>query len=161
MKIRKATLEDLKTIQDLNYQLFVYDSEFEPELNMEWPYHEGEEYFKDKIAGDGVCLVAEVEEKIVGYLAGGIREGEGWLKLQRSEIENMFVLQEFRGMGIGAKLVQTFKDWSKEQGVKRVVVNAFFGNKLAVEFYSSFTVANSAYKKNGFEDYDISLQLKL
>lgn len=48
-EIRRAGLTDLRVVQDLNYQLFVHDSEFESELNMDWPYQEGEEYFKRRI----------------------------------------------------------------------------------------------------------------
>ena len=149
--IRKATVQDLKIIQDLNYQLFVHDSEFESELNMNWPYREGENYFKEKITEDtGVCFVVEVEGKVVGYLAGGIR-GEDWLKPKRSEIDNMFVAKGFRGRGIGKALVKEFMKWSKEQRVKRVVVNAFWGNEDSIKFY----------KKVGFKNYDQSLQLEL
>lgn len=150
--IRKATLEDLKIIQDLNYQLFIHDSEFEPELNMDWPYGEGEYYFKVRITEDtGACFVVEVEERVVGYLAGGIRKGEEWLKPKRSEIDNMFVAEGFRGRGIGKTLAEEFVKWSKEQGVKKVIVNAFWGNEDSIKFY----------KKVGFNSYDISLQIDL
>lgn len=152
VEVRKAREGDLKAVQDLNYQLFVHDSQFEPELNMDWPYREGEEYFKRRIQGeDGVCLVAEMGDQIAGYLAGGIRGGEDWLKVLRSEIENMFVLKEFRKAGVGRILVEEFKQWSQEKGAKRVVVNAFWGNIGSIEFY----------KKIGFESYDISLELKI
>ena len=58
--IRKAHKDELGTIQDLNYKLFLWDYERDPTLNINWPYEKaGEEYFKDKISGEkGVCFVA-------------------------------------------------------------------------------------------------------
>lgn len=148
---RKAEISDLKLIQDLNYQLFSHDQGFESDLNMDWPYREGESYFRDKINGShGVCFVAEIENQIVGYLAGGIRLGEDWLKPKRAEIENMFTKEEFRRCGVGKTLITSFIKWSKAQGVQRVVANAFYGNNEGIEFY----------KKVGFASYDISLELK-
>lgn len=152
MIIRKAVLKDLEFIKKLNHQQFVYELEFEKDLNLKWSYQEGDLYFRDKISGqDGVCFVAELDGKIIGCLAGGIREGESWLNLVRSEVENIFVDEEFRRKGVGRKLIQAFIEWSKDQKVNRVVINSFWKSSEAIKFY----------KKMGLVPYDMSLELTL
>lgn len=45
-KIRPAIIDDLKAVQDLNHELFVFDIKSDPLLNINWPYEtEGESYF--------------------------------------------------------------------------------------------------------------------
>jgi|GEM_PF-5344432 len=38
VNIRPAKIEDLKAVQDLNHDLFVYDSASDPNLDLDWPY---------------------------------------------------------------------------------------------------------------------------
>lgn len=52
--IRLAKSEDLKHVQDLNHQLFLSDVQHFDDLNTNWPYEEGEKYFRDRIAGKNV-----------------------------------------------------------------------------------------------------------
>ena len=70
--VRLAREDELKVVQDLNHALFIHDNAHFGDLNLNWPYQkEGEIYFTNKINGsDGVCFVAEVAGKVVGYLAG-------------------------------------------------------------------------------------------
>ena len=46
--IRKATQEDLKAIQELNYKLFELEyNNFDQDLNMDWTFSKtGENYFR-------------------------------------------------------------------------------------------------------------------
>lgn len=138
--IRKAKDNELKVIQDLNYQLFLHDEEYDSSLNMDWPYQQvGEEYFKNKICGkDGVCFVAEVDGAVVGYLAGGMIEPYSYRNIKKeSELENTLVKEEFRGHGIGEKLFQEFIEGSKEQSAEKIKVSASAGNSRAIKFYQN------------------------
>ena len=73
--IRKATIYDLFEIQSLNNLLFKLEKEnFDPTLVENWPMtEEGEKYFKTLIE-DAYVIVAILNDKIVGYLAGSINE---------------------------------------------------------------------------------------
>jgi len=45
--IRKATIDDLKDILKLNFELFKYEfKNFDKSLKMDWTYSEGEKYFE-------------------------------------------------------------------------------------------------------------------
>ncbi len=151
--IRNAKTEELKAVQDLNYALFESDRPHDPLLAMDWPYTEGEAYFRGAISGEtGVCFVAEVEGKLVGYLVGSIKLGDfSYRPIKRTELENMFVKAEFRSQGIGAKLARAFLEWSCDNGAKRSFVQAYAPNEKAIAFY----------QKLGFVPYVLELETKL
>ncbi len=87
----------------------------------------------------------------MGYLAGTINEKGSYEEVKYGEINNMFIKDECRGLGIGKLLINNFKDYCKTNRVNNVKVTASFKNKNAIEFY----------KKNGFEEFDLTLTLKI
>lgn len=155
MEIRKATIEDLKAIQELNLQLFQKEiAEYDDTLDDKWTFSEiGTQYYHDKIQNnDSIALVAVDNAKTVGYMVGGIRKAKSSRNIDSiAELENMFILDEYRCQGIGSKLVEEFLNWSKKQGVSRVRVIASAQNHRAIDFY----------KKHGFQEYDIILEGEL
>ena len=164
VKIRRATIKDLKQIQELNLRLFNYDKKFDPTLNCDWTLSkQGEDYFRSMIQGEsgsGFVAVAVVDsgkgkadgEKIAGYLAGTLAEQKEYrIKSALAELENMFILEEFRRQGIGSKLFDAFVGWCKSKKVGRIKVVASALNMNAVNFY----------RKNDFKDHDIVLEKEL
>ena len=150
--IRKATIEDLSVIQALNNSLFELEkSNYDPTLVKDWPLtEEGKEYFCDLINNNYV-IVAQLNNNIMGYLAGTINEKGSYEEVKYGEINNMFIKDECRGLGIGKLLINNFKDYCKTNRINNVKVTASFKNKNAIEFY----------KKNGFEEFDLTLTLKI
>ena len=71
--IRKAHIEDLQQIQNLNKLLFELEFEnYDSTLDTTWPVsNEGIDYFKNAIEND-ITIVATDENKIVGYLIGSL-----------------------------------------------------------------------------------------
>ena len=150
--IKKATLEDLKTIQNLNNQLFELEKEnYDSTLVSNWPLtNEGKLYFEDLINNQYV-IVAILNDEIVGYLAGTINEKGSYEEIQYGEINNMLVKDECRGYGIGKKLINNFKDYCRENNIYNVKVEASAKNENAINFY----------KKNGFEEFNITLTMSI
>ena len=152
--IRKAIIKDLKEILRLSLELFKKEyKEFDKSLNLNWTYKEGKKYFKDKIIKkDGFVEVVEHKGKTIGYLCGGISERLFYRKKARyAELENMLIEKEFRGKSLGTKLTKDFINWCKKNKVDYISVKASAGNKLAINFY----------RKLGFEDYDLTLEMNL
>ncbi len=153
--IRNATIEDLQKVQELNLKLFEKEhKEYDPLLNLNWTFgEEGTKYFKDRISKDDGCvLVAVVEDKIVGYLCGGLTKAEKYRHLPIvAELESTLVLDEFRSKGIGKKMYIKFIDWCKTKNVGKLRVEATAQNELAIKFYRS----------NGFKDYTLILEADL
>ncbi|HKL44068.1 MAG TPA: GNAT family N-acetyltransferase [Candidatus Absconditabacterales bacterium] len=153
--IKTATIDNLKNIQELNLKLFKKEfEEYDSLLNVNWTFGEfGTKYYQDKIINDNCCvLVAVVDDNIIGYLCGGITKGEEYRNLPIvAELENIFVLNDFRSKGIGTKLYNKFIEWCKIKKVGKLKVEASVKNKLAIEFY----------RKNNFKDYTLILEADL
>lgn len=156
MIIRKATIKDLKSIQELNLLLFKKEiSDFKDvTLDEDWVFSEkGTEYFTKKILEDeNIAEVAEDDGKIVGYLVGGMDKDKNTRKPEKvANIENTLVLEKYRGKGIGGKLMDTFIDWCNSKNIERICVCASALNEAGIGFY----------KKHGFKEYEITLDRKL
>lgn len=153
INIRKAKLSELKIVQDLNAELFKFDGSRDEFINQKWPQKEGEKYFRRMIKGDKtVCLVAEINGEIVGYLAGAVTKKLSYRTIKkRVELENIFVKKNFRGKSIGSKLVEEFFKWGKGQKATRALVVAYATNYKAIEFY----------KKKNFFPFSFSLEAEL
>lgn len=150
LKIRKAQIEDLSNIQELNHELFLHDNEFHHDLNTNWSRGaDGEEYFRRSIESDRLRLsiVAEVEGRVVGYLVARMNDPSTIYLGKRAELENMCVTADFRGLGIGTKLIDEFKAWAHGQGAERLMVEAFYDNVDARRFY----------ERNGFKGYAVMM----
>lgn len=152
LSIRKAKLTDLGTIQNLNNKLFALELEnYDSTLVKDWAISkEGKEYFKDLINNHFV-VVALLDEEIVGYLAGTINEQGSYENIQYGEINNMFVKDNCRGYGVGKTLVNEFKLYCKNNGIDNLIVTASAKNINAITFY----------KRNGFEDFNLTLTMNI
>jgi len=148
VKIRKATQNDLRKVQELNLMLFQWDSQFDNALNMEWTFGKvGESYFRDMIQNEFV-VVAQAQDNVVGYLAGSLHNEKHYSTEIYAELDNMFVLEEWRKHGVGKALIQEFFNQCEVKGIKAIRVTASAKNQGAIEFY----------KRNGFTEFDITLR---
>ena len=152
MQIRKAEITDLKEIQNLNKMLFELEfKNFDLTLDVTWcTSKEGTEYYEDAIK-NSITLVAIYENKIVGYLIGSLKTQNTYNKYSQAELDNMCILEQYRKLGIGSKLFNKFKEICIENNIKELKVVASYKNKNAINFY----------KKNGFEEADITLKQSL
>lgn len=150
--IRRAVLEDTEVIQKLNNELFKLEKEnFDSTLVTDWPLtKEGKEYFEDLITYNYV-IVAVLNGEIVAYLAGSINEKGSYEELQYGEINNMLVNDKCRGLGLGKLLIDQFKVYCKKNNIYNLKVEASAKNINAINFY----------KKNGFEDFNVTLTMNI
>lgn len=152
INVRKATLQDLASIQELNNDLFDLEyNNFDDTLKVGWTFEEeGKEYFKDMINNE-IVFVAETDGKIVGYLAGSICEQISYITETFAELDNMCIDDKYRRFGIGTLLMNEFKQYCREKNIENIKVTASAKNNRAIQFYM----------KNGFEDYNITLKYKI
>ena len=59
-------------------------------------------------------------------------------KENTGEIDSIFVLQGYRGLGIGEQLMQKGLQWMDEMGAEKIVVNVAAGNEQAFGFYERY-----------------------
>ncbi len=72
--IRRAKIEDLGDILRLNFALFEKEhNDYAPDLNLKWTYGKGKKIFAENIQNkDNFAVVAEINNKIIGYLCGSL-----------------------------------------------------------------------------------------
>jgi len=149
MIIRKATLNDLERIQELNNELFNLEIEnFDEYLIKNWPLsEEGKKYFENAIK-ECFVVVAEVDNKIVGYLLGDECDIP-YYNFKIAELCNMCVDSNYRKQGIGHSLYMEFEKHYNINGINHFMVTASFKNESAKAFYKKmgFKEANSTFIK--------------
>ena len=152
MNIRQALPTEWQQLQTLNDEVFADNYKYDPDLKRDWAMSpEGERYFKELISDPSqCCFFAEDNGKLVGYIAAAPKE-ISYRNSKYLEIDNMGVSPEYRGKGVGTMLIEEVKKWAKENGYNKLFVNSYFKNTSTINFY----------KKNGFNEIDVSLEMEL
>ena len=152
--IRRATLKDLKTIQQFGYKLLDYERQnWDSALDVNWPFSkEGEQKYRTAIT-DKYTIIAEKDKKPVGYLIGKVIDAApgSARHIKQAYLENIFVSDSDRKSGVGTKLIADFKDYCKKEGVNRINVSVLAANTTAVDFY----------QKTGFLPRSLSLSQEI
>jgi ribosomal protein S18 acetylase RimI-like enzyme len=95
-------------------------------------------------------LVAESDNKLVGVLSLNIRNS--FLHSSKSAlIDEMIVTEEFRGKGVGKRLINAAIDQSTQLGCCELEVSTQHDNTDAIEFYHRL----------GFDDRGVLLEIDL
>ena len=149
IEIKKADITYLKDIQNLNNQLFELEyNNFDSALKVGWTFEEkGTSYFKDMLE-NGIVYIALDKDNVVGYLAGSINIQGSYVTKSLAEVDNMFVLEEYRKYGIGTKLINKFKEYCLKHKIEELKVTASAKNVNAINFY----------KKNEFNEFETTLK---
>ena len=153
--VRLANLNDVHRIQELNNFLFLEEfDKYDTTLKTGWSLSkEAQEFYLDRISKDSGCAFVLVEDDvIIGYLVGCLTDDEFYRNVEVfAELDDMFILSDFRANGFGSLLFSAFKDWCNSKNVERVKVLVTAKNLGAIGFY----------KKKGFQDYNVTLELDL
>ena len=90
---------------------------------------------------DSDLYVAEVGDAIAGYSVF-------WAVMDQGELGNVAVAEEFRGRGIGHKLIETVLDRAAERGVREVFLEVRKSNASAQNLYKAFGFSEVGKRKN-------------
>lgn len=110
--------------------------------------------FRDAVNdNNAVFLVAEDGmHRILGYIGMYVSPPEG-------EITNVAVAEEFRGQGVGRTLVSAIRQWAKEHGLDRIVLEVRSSNQAAIHVYHQEGFVKLGIRKGFYsfpcEDADI------
>jgi [ribosomal protein S18]-alanine N-acetyltransferase len=119
--IRDMKLEDIDGVYNVEKSCF--------------PDPWSKESFKKEIQNKlAKYLVAQVEDKVVGYIGA-------WFVIDEAHITNVAVSPEYRGQRIGDKIVKCFIDECNDNKI----------NAMTLEVRVSNIVAQNLYKKYGFK----------
>lgn len=153
--ITKGTINDLAQIQKLNQKLFIKEEkEYDVLLNTNWSVEEmGENYFRKVLTEKNrTVYIAKTSGEIIGYLAASSNIDYRYKdSAVIADLNNFFILEEYRNQQIGSQLFEKFINWCKEIGATRATVFASSKNAKAISFY----------KQHGFQEYEIGLKIDL
>ena len=92
--------------------------------------------------------VATCEKEVVGFLELRVRPyAAGSTKERVPYVEGWYVSPEFRGKGVGAKLVDACTEWAQSQGFEELASDAELAN----------TASQAAHRALGFEEVERSV----
>ena len=138
VEIREMEIDDIAAVFHLGEQLF--KARDVPNLYRTWDEYEVINFFQ----GDSeFCLVAEVEEKIVGFILGTTvtKSRSAW---KYGLMVWLGVDPEFHRYGIATKLFMDFKDSMLEDGVRMLLVDTEADNDDALHFFRRIGFGNPA-----------------
>ncbi|MBW2995323.1 GNAT family N-acetyltransferase [Candidatus Woesearchaeota archaeon] len=132
MKIRKATIKDIKEIAELLREYDVHEHKLDKRRKIE--------KIKDIITFNKklirhpkvVFFVAEVNGKLAGMVSGEYRDSA----IDRTGIfHNIIVTEKFRGKGIGKKLLKEIEKYFRKKRCSKMHSLVRPKNKRALKFY--------------------------
>jgi ribosomal protein S18 acetylase RimI-like enzyme len=131
LEIREIELDDLAAVFHLGEQLFT--AEKWPNLYRSWDVHDLLSLF----SSDGeFCLVAELDERIVGFVLGCMLEKprSAW---RYGYLEWLGVDPSMKGKGIGKRLLNRLTDLFIENGARMMLVDTEMENVDAIRFFKN------------------------
>ncbi len=122
MNIRVAIIEDFPMVQSLFQELFTLLPNGQVER---WPQtREGQEYLLNNIHA-GHVFVAEVQDKIHGYLMWSIRQAMSFQAFkQYAELQSIYVSEPHRNNGIGTQLCEVFFNVCAQDCIDTIMVES-------------------------------------
>ena len=127
--IRQAKVEDSSAILSLINELAVFEKEPES-VNLNVSDIEQFGFCENPLFQ---CLVAEVENKVIG-MALYYQRFSTW-KGPTYNLEDLIVTETSKGKGFGAQLYEAFIEKAYESGVERIEWNVLDWNTQAIGFY--------------------------
>lgn len=150
--IREATLSDIPRVRTLSQALFLDPSSAsDTYANTEWPMTDSGKTAFEGAVQDGFLWVLEVESEIEGFICADVSEPVEWRPIKRVELLSFYITPKHRSGGYGTQLVAELVGWAKVQGAQTIFVSAYTDNVGGIEFY----------KKMGFHDYSVELEMDL
>ena len=94
-------------------------------------------------------MVVESETGVIGYITGNIILPESFrIQIKMGIIDSLFIEEQYRGQGLGSKLISFFENWCIDKGIHRTRIVASFKNQKGIKLY----------KRLGYEECDLTLE---
>ena len=149
MYIRKATITDLKILNEIGKRTFIETFASENSSENMTEYLESafttEKLMSELTNINSEFYFAEMEGEVVGYLKVNFNDSQTELKVSNAlEIERIYVLKEFHGKKVGQILYDKAIEIAKNKSLNNVWLGVWEQNPRAIRFY----------EKNGFKVFD-------
>ena len=138
--IRDALPKDAKSIADVHVSSWQHayanlmPADFLASLTATLPKREA--YWAQAIESkDSDVLVSEVDGNVIGWISVGRCRDEDKPAAESGEVMAIYILAEYWGKGIGAKLWESGLNRLFDQGYKNITLWVLSANERAVRFY--------------------------
>jgi ribosomal protein S18 acetylase RimI-like enzyme len=132
VEIRQMEIDDVAAVYHLGEELFT--SEQFPILYRTWDPYEVTDYFTTE---SDFCLVAEVDNRIVGFILANTVEKEGTAWKTYGYLSWIGVALDFQRTNLGQRLYNKLEDILQDEGVRMVIADTEAENIKAIEFFKA------------------------
>lgn len=152
IKIIKPTIENQVEINELAKQVHKLHVNWNPDLFLDVEEVISIERLNNLMETNSI-YVAKIDNKIVGYIIFDIKEKDnGFMRYRKLlSIDTLCVDKDFRGQGIGTKVLEFAKSIAKEQNCTDMHLTVNPNNENAIKVYEKF----------GMEVHNLSYMMKL
>ena len=152
IKIIKPTIENQVEINELAKQVHKLHVNWNPDLFLDVEEVISMERLNNLMQTNSI-YVAKIDNKIVGYIIFDIKEKDnGFMRYRKLlSIDTLCVDKDFRGQGIGTKMLEFAKGIAKEQNCTDMNLTVNPNNENAIKLYEKF----------GMEVHNLSYMMKL
>ncbi len=140
-KIRKATLNDIDTIVELNKQLADYHRKIDKYYKPGSETRKGfKKYLLEIIGKRNVkIIVVEINNKIIGYFIGTIEKAKPFVVPKRiGRVSDAFVEEKYRKSGIGKMMFNELIQWFKKNKIKHIELSVDSRNEIGIKTWQKF-----------------------
>ncbi len=129
LRIREMTIDDFPEVFHIGEQVFT--AEYSQSLYRTWDEYEITTLFN---TDNELCLVAELEEKIVGFALGTTvsKHNSPW---KYGYLVWLGVRRDIQKGSVGSRLFREIKRRMQEQGVRIIIVDTSADNEAGIRFF--------------------------
>jgi ribosomal protein S18 acetylase RimI-like enzyme len=144
-RIREMTIDDFPEVFHIGEEVFTV--EYSQSLYRTWDEYEITTLFN---SDSELCLVAEAEERILGFALGTTvkKHNSPW---KYGNLVWLGVRKDIQKGRVGSRLFKELKRRMLEQGVRMIIIDTSADNQPAINFF----------KKKGFDDIQEHLYMSL
>jgi GNAT superfamily N-acetyltransferase len=155
---REITRSDdpaLARVEELFYDMYRYMNthglmiELAERGNMKWL-----DGIRKGLGRFGILLLAQKDEKVFGFAHGSIRLTPDYLgTLKVGVITHIYIEKEYRGKGVGERLVKGLEKWFAGKEVHSVELQVLSANKKGISFWEKlgYPLELNQHRKAGSE----------
>jgi ribosomal-protein-alanine N-acetyltransferase len=133
LKIRKMTVDDLEQVIAIDQMSF----------SLPWPARSFRFELTDNLASR--CWVADLDGRVAGMAVA-------WLIVDEIHVATIAIHPDFRGHGLGEKLLLQVLKSAKEEGAVSSFLEVREGNNPAITLYRKFGYVESGRRKGYYKD---------
>lgn len=130
--IRKAKIEEANIANSFLTKLIRDEKKYDDNINENIVINN---YYENYIYKGNTCLLfALIDNKIVGYIYGFIKNDGNTVMNKVALLDALYVDIEYRKLGVATTLINEFKNWFKDKA-NSIEVNVCYQNESAVKLY--------------------------